>query len=109
MKIQLRNLVPVVGWPQTELPLDACSPLCAKMPPLLTSRGILRGWVNFRTDSPNLFKDGVGLLGNKREGEEETLNIFMAPVGVREGGNKFPLEEMLLPPLPLGKLATFGC
>ena len=51
--------------------------------------------------------DGVVLPGNKREGEEETLNIFMAPVGVREGGNKFPLEETLLPPLPLGKFATF--
>ena len=37
------------------------------------------------------------MLCSKREGEEETLNIFMAPVGVREGGNKFPLEEMLLP------------
>ena len=26
-------LCPVVGWPQTELPLDACSLLYAKMPP----------------------------------------------------------------------------
>ena len=53
--------------------------------------------MKFRIDSPNLLKFGVVLPGNKREGEEETLNIFMAPVGVREGGNKFPLEEMLLP------------